>query len=403
MADGYFISIRVLPEGKSAEPLDVSDKVISLAYDDETTKADKLSLEISNADLSEFDNPVWRKGNFLEVSFGYSDNFVPPERFVIKKMSGGTVVTVEAHGKGQLMNLVQKRRTFDGMRRSEIARRIAEENGYGTAYQFIEDTKVKLSHVTQARMTDAQFLKNLAKREGFDFYVDASGFHFHRRKLDSKPVRTLTWYVDGTGDILDFNFENDVSARPGKITAEGFDPLSKQVIKAEADNASTKRSGLGGVIEIIDPRTGASTFQTRIASEEVKHATDADAASAKRAADGKYQNVQMHAVRLSMTVVGDPRLRAKRIVEVSGFGKRLSGNYFIHSAKHRLGGGYLVDLELRRDASGGYDEHNAQSAAKVNTQKGAKDGAKLNIVPREVVNERTGETRVIFVPEEQKQ
>src|SRR5262249_25618928 len=63
--------VKVQPEGSTGARVDLSAKVLSLVYEDCEGKADKLVLTVDNWDLANFDDPVWRKGNLLEVSWGY--------------------------------------------------------------------------------------------------------------------------------------------------------------------------------------------------------------------------------------------------------------------------------------------------------------------------------------------
>ena len=55
----------------------------------------------------------------------------------------------------------------------------------------------------QAAETDARFLRRLAAREEFEFFIDDSGFHWRPRNQASPPTHVLTWYSDpGRGDVM---------------------------------------------------------------------------------------------------------------------------------------------------------------------------------------------------------
>ena len=189
------ILVRVIPEGSHAQRVDLSDRVVSLTYEDCESKADKLVLSVDNWDLRNFDSPTWKKGNLLEVSWGYVGHMSPIRRVVIQRVTGFQTLNVEAHGLAVLLHKVAKSRTFENLRRSDVARELANDYGYGLDRQDIEDTAVVLSCITQARMTDAQLLRRLADREGFQFYIDFDGLHFHRRRLGQRPARVLRFYT----------------------------------------------------------------------------------------------------------------------------------------------------------------------------------------------------------------
>jgi hypothetical protein len=388
--------VKVIPEGKSAERLDLSERVLSFIYEDAEKKADKLTLTVDNWDLKNFDDPVWKKGNILEVSWGYPGDMAPTRQCVIQSVKGFQALSIEAHAKSVLMNKVAKTRVFENMTRAEVARKIADENGYGSSVQDVEDTEASLPHVTQARLTDAQFLKKLATREGFEFYIDASGFHFHKRRTGQKPIRILRWYTDPEqGDFLNITIDNDVTGKPGAVRLKGRDPLRKKDFEGNGTNDTTDRESLAPVIEIVDPKTGESHLEKRASSEETRHTTG-NATTAKREAEGRFRNVQHLTVELSASIAGDPRVLAKTVIEIQGIGKRLSGKYYIKEAKHKIdGSGYQVDFKSLRDGHGGYDRQGAKSKGNLNTKRPG-DPRELRRV--EVVDSRTGATHVEWRP-----
>lgn len=389
--------VKVAPEGGGTERVDLSEKVLSFQFDDSDRKADKLVLTVDNWDLSNFDDPVWRKGNILEVAWGYPGQMAPARKVVIQKVTGFQTLSIEGHAKSVLMNRVARCRVFENKSRSEVAAEIAKENGYGASLQDIEDTGDPLPVITQARLTDAQFLRRLASREGFEFYVDYEGFHFHQRRLGQKPVRALRWYTaPEVGEVLSINIENDVTAKPGAVRVKGRNPMTRKDIDEQGSNASTKRDSLADVIEIVDPETGATHHARRTASSEVRPSPDASSAAAKRRADAQYRRAQHTTVKLSATVLGDPGLAAKTVVEFQGLGQRLSGKYYVKEATHKIdGSGYTVELKCLRDGTGAHG--GAPSKGKPNQGKAADaDAGKLREV--EVVDPETGSTRIEYRP-----
>lgn len=387
--------VKVSPEGQSAQRTDLSDRVLSFSYEDAERKADKLVLTIDNWDLSNFDDPIWQKGNILEVSWGYPGDMAPAREVVIQKVTGFQVLNVEGHAKSILMNKVARCRTFENTTRADVARQIAGENGYGTAVQIIEDTQVVLSTITQARQTDAQFLRRLAHREGFEFYVDFDGFHFHPRRLGQVPVRVLRWFTaPDVGEIISINVENDITAKPGAFQVNGRDPLAKKDIKVTGSNSETKRETLAPIIEIVDPESGATNLQERNASEAVKSTSEATSAAAKRQADAQFQRTQHTTVKLSASTVGDPGLVAKTVVEVQGISQRLSGKYYIKVATHRVDtAGYVTDLKFMRD---GHEQTGGVASAGKPNRTSAQDHDPDALHAVEVVDAETGKTQIQY-------
>ncbi len=387
--------VRVRPEGGSDHRLDLSERVLSFQFDDSDRKADKLVLTVDNWDLSNFDDPVWGKGNLLEVAWGYPGEMAPARTVVIQKVTGFQTLNVEGHAKSVLMNRLARCRVFENKTRSQVAAEIAREHGYGPSQQDIEDTTDVLPAITQARLTDAQFLRRLASREGFEFYVDFEGLHFHQRRLGRRPVRAFRWYTaPEVGEVISINIENDVTAKPGAVRVRGRNPMTRKDIDEQGSNAGTKRDTLGEVIEIVDPETGATHMARRLAATEVRPSPDASSAAAKRRADAQYRRAQHTTVKLTAVALGDPGLAAKTVVEFQGLGQRLSGRYYVKEATHKIdGGGYTVELKCLRDGTGA--RGGVRSKGKPNRGKAADaDPDKLREV--EVVDPESRTTRIEY-------
>jgi uncharacterized protein len=393
----FYVAI-VQPGHASALRLDVTDSVVSLAFEDDEQLAQKLTLTVDNYDLSNFDNPIWRKGAVVEASWGYVGDTTPTYSCVIQSVKGFTSLSVEALAKSVLMHKKQKTRKWNSLRRSDVAKLVAAENGYGDASaQHISDSSVVLPFVQQLRETDAQFLQRLARAEGWYFHVDYDGLHFHERKLAQAPLRKYIWHGDpNAGDILgEPSIENDVTAKPAVITAVGRDPLAKKDFTVTADNDSTPRDSLADAIEVIDPQTGASTFQPAGGQEISGPSSSLNEADAKRKVQGQYRDAQMTTVKMTLPVVGDPRVRGRSIVTVDGI-RSLSGNYFVAKASDSVSqSGYTQTLSLRRDGRSEIFPKAATPNAKVNTKNTDPDEGALE--PLEQVDPITGATTTIYV------
>ena len=132
--------VKVAPEGAGDERVDLSERVLSFTFEDSEKKADKLVLTVDNWDLANFDDPVWKKGNILEVSWGYPGNMAPPRRVVVKKLKGFQTLTIEGQATSVLMNREAKTRAWTSKSRSEVAKEIAAEHGYEGEFVDVEDT-----------------------------------------------------------------------------------------------------------------------------------------------------------------------------------------------------------------------------------------------------------------------
>lgn len=406
---GSQTSLRVVDDASApAEGEEViRAKVLKLVYEDKDEGADVLKLTVNAFDLDYYDNPWIKGGDLIKAKWGYPGRMSGQVEAVVTKIKGGKVLTIEANGKEYLLNRVVRPRVWDNITRSGVVRKIAAEYGYTTNAEIV-DTELVFSRIVQAKLTDHELIAELAKREGFVFYIDVGGLYFGPRKLAQAPLRTITYYVDAqgnaAGDMMDFpTIESDLFARPGAVTAKGRDPDKKKDFSATADNDTTKgRPVVAKTVEVIDPKAGKSSFQTTVPTAVTVATTAKTAADAKRQVGAIYKNAQLGAVKLGVPVKGDPNLRAKSIVELSGIGAILVGKYYLTQVTHTVGEtSYSCAIKGRREGM-----NSAGSATKAATkgapntkpaptaQNGGATGDKL--VPNEVVDTKSGTTHVEY-------
>ena len=69
-------------------------------------------------------------------------------------------------------------------------------------------------------------------------------------------------------------------------------------------------------------------------------------------AHGLYKQRVLEVVIGEGEAVGDGSIRAGRIIELKGVGKRFGGNYYVKRTEHRLSpkNGYTTRFELQRSA-----------------------------------------------------
>jgi hypothetical protein len=318
-APGVRITTLTDERAPSGAPLPLDGRVLAFSYEDSALKADRASIQLDNFDLSLFDRPELAGGAVLEVSWGYPGNMAPPRRVVVRKLKGFQTLTVEGLATSVLMNLQAKTRSWSGNRRSDVVRELAAEYGFIGEAADIGDTSEVLETVHQSSETDARFLRRLAAREEFEFFVDDSGFHWRARNQAPAPTRVLTWYSDpGRGDVMSVNVESDMVRRVGRVDVKGRDPLAKAPNAASGNSETVPRSTLGELIEVVDPETGSTSLQQRNATVSAHPTAASTPEAAKREAEARFRAAERDTVKLSLQVVGDPTLRAKTIIEVRG-------------------------------------------------------------------------------------
>lgn len=345
--------VTVIPEGSDAKRLDLTDRVLHFEYEDCEDKADALKLTVNNYDLSNFDDPVWKKDNLVQVTWGYTDALAPTRTCRIVKVTGFQELSIEAHGMEVALNGRVRSALFENMKRSDAVRKIAMEAGFRSPEVLhIEDTEVVYPAIQQARLTDAQFIRRLAQKEGFEWFIDFDGFHFHRRDVLQRPLRVIEWRDPSGGqqlEVMSINIENDVTAKPGQVTVKSHDPEKRFGLDKKVNNDEDKTRGvLAATVEVKGPE------ESKSGQEDVVCSVETHDRALKRQAEAKFRKAQQTAVKMSLEMIGDPNLLAKSVVEVRGVGKRLSQRYYVKSVKHTIKDGYKCNVSLISDGSGGH-------------------------------------------------
>lgn len=341
----------------------VTDQVISFKYKDRERKADLCTLTVKNQDLSNFDDPVWRKGTELSVQWGYPAAMTPARQVIITSVKGFSALTIEGQAKSVLMNRTKKCRVFENMTITGIAQKIAKENGFTTETIHVDDLDELIEVVSQARLTDAQFLRRWASKLGFEFFVDFDGFHFHERRIGESPIRVIRYHTDQRGgDIIgEPTIDNDLTGRPGRVKVKGRDPRTKKDIDESADNDSdSDRDVLTPINEILFDAEKGPTFvqqkpEEKIGGNDTVLTGEDTSAKAKRRARSRFRRAQQVAIKMTFSMVGDPLLVAKSVVKIEGMGQRLSVRYYLTEVEHDLSpGGYICRPKLISDGHGGH-------------------------------------------------
>jgi len=348
-----FYYVARIREGGEAEAVNLTDRVTSFQFTDREGGLDKLTLTVDNKDLSNFDDPLFEFGAKLRVAWGNGRGVAPLRDMVIRKVTGGRQLSVEAVSqKGALLDTIKKRRRFENVRRSDVVLQLAQENGF--LDPDVEESPEVFPSIAQSNLTDGQLLRKLADLEGFEFFIDAFGLHWHRRRVGQAPARRYVYFIDPAGgDILDFNVENDITRRPGKVTVKSRDPITKEEIEASASNTEDpSRDVLAEFTGTIDGETGDIIVGRKEVAQETTVASNVQTQQdAEAEAKGKYRRTTQRAVKLTLQLRGDPTLQAKTVIEVTGLGKRLSGKYYVREIDHTLNAsaGYTMNLKCITD------------------------------------------------------
>jgi phage protein D len=346
-------------------PLDaaVIGKLRKVECEEHADLADLLRLTFTltrrdnNSGWAVLDDDVFTRLAKLRLSITVGSNNAQPimEGYVIEVAAeygndpANNLLSVVAFDSSVLMNLEEKARAWSGMADSDIASAIFGEYGFSSDVTDTQPTRAENVQTVVQRGSDIQFLRTLARRNGYECYVDldaASGQptgHFHPPKYDATPQGTLSIGMGRDSTIETLRIRYDL-LRPASTSIANLDVYASDTQTATVSSVAATSLGSTSTLGSDRPRkllvnpnglTEAGELQTY-----AQAVTDRTALAIR--AEGELNAQAYQGV-----------LRAKRPVLVRGVGRELSGTYYVERVLHSFeASSYKQSFTLRRNATG---------------------------------------------------
>jgi len=343
-ADFYVPEVKIYVDGKKLSSLgiDVSEVKIEQILDG----ADSFSFTVPQA-LSEEFNPrfpdAFQFGSKVEIYIGYRDRLFHAITGIINSILWDLTeenymdITVEGYDYLFLLMKKEKHRSWNNKKDSEVIKEILQK--YPFKNLSIEDTRIRHPHIRQEGESDFHFIKRLAQRNGFEYFVEGETFYFRPPAVDKKPVFSLNFGKE----LFSFNLQCNIAQQVSEVQVIGWDTKSKKEIKGVAkkgDEDKVERKG----------ETGADLIKS-ILKEEVVHQVRAPVYSieeAKRLAKSILNELSYGLIKGECRALGLPGLRPAQVIELKGLGKMFSRRYYVEKVTHEIGdNGYETSFSVR--------------------------------------------------------
>lgn len=331
----------------------LSDRLIDFKFSDDDRKKDAAVFNFKNDDFTLLDSPAFAKGQKFLVSFGWPGAMSAPRRMVVVKVKGANPIEVTFHCTLELLDLDGKSRRAVNSTDSEFVRTVAEEYGYKGTLAQIEETSAVREVIVQPNLSDARMLHRLAVQNGFLFYVDGAGLHWHKRPTDSDPVRQFIYHSDpGVGTILEPpSIEVDIGATVKTVRVLARDPMTGKPVVGEAGSAESGQTALGNEDVAGDLGTEVSNRIARAMMDEELPGGIMTQDEAQAAAEARYRETAAGRYKMELKILGDAQLQAKSVVDVWGISDTFDGLYYVQAAEHEItNGSFTTTLKLRKDS-----------------------------------------------------
>jgi phage protein D/phage baseplate assembly protein gpV len=237
-------------------------------------------------------------------------------------------LVVGALDKGHRLAATTMLRSFAKQKYSEIASTIAGDAGLSTD---ITATTAQIDYVVQTT-NDYAFLWEIARRIGYDWWVDAG-------KLCFKPSPSTAGPTLKFGDTLaDFRVRYSGALKGSKVTVQGWNPDTQQQVKG--DDASTLTGTSIPAIGSDAPLATEGRSKAKSGwGKEYKTAAFIATTTTEAQSVAKALALEADATEVFArgTATSTPKLVPGKTVKIENMGTKVSGSYYVTTVEHTWG------------------------------------------------------------------
>jgi uncharacterized protein len=265
------------------------------------------------------------------------------------KETGNMAVAMRGLDASSVLGLEEKCKVWTAQTYEDIAKAILTSYGFNVVLPT--DTGAasggQLPAVTQ-RSTDLRFLRELARRKGYEFYVVGGEAHFHPPSLDGAPQKIIAVKFGDKTNCDELHLELD-GTKPTEIQMDRYDPL-----EGTQQSGSLSASDLPslGATQLSELRGAADVPQKKVILRREGAFSEADMKEYLKGflrrhgwwikAEGTLNGISYGQV-----------LRARKLVTIMGVGETYNGDYYVKNVTHKMGQrSYAITFTAYRNAMG---------------------------------------------------
>lgn len=326
-------------------------EVVSVSVDNILDGADHFSFTINNPydtgkrEFKWLDSDMFETGRKVEIKMGYLSRLTTMIVGDISSVrptfpsNGIPQMEISGYDLSQRMMKSKKSDSWPEMTDSEVVKTIISK--YNLKTTGVEDTKVKHIKIIQDKESDYDFIKKLAERNGFEFFVREEILYFRVPKNDRKEIATLKW-----GESLNsFSPELNVANQVSEVEVRHWDPKTKKEIVAKAKRGdehgreSGKKSG-GDLVEKTAKGAVVKVIRAPVDSKE----------EAEKIAKAALDKLAEGLIKGRGECIGLPIIMAGENIRLDGLGKKFTRTYYLEKATHTISGsGYRTTFDVKEN------------------------------------------------------
>ncbi|MFE6777774.1 VgrG-related protein [Streptomyces sp. NPDC057702] len=256
----------------------------------------------------------------------------------------GAFTVLRAYSKAHRLQRGRKVVAYRNMTTAAIVRKVAA--GAGLACGTVQAPAITHQQLSQANVSDWDFLQYLASESGAQVRVDAKGLLQFTRPLKASGAPAPSTSAATSPLVLQFG-DNLLALRAGlsmadaasKVQVRGWNTTTKRPLVAEQASV---------VSDAVAPGLGPASVArfgraTQVTVTDTPYRTQAETTALARAT---AERIGAGFAELEAVVVGNPVLRAGKPVALGNVGRAFSGRYTATAVQHVLEphGGYRTTL-----------------------------------------------------------
>ena len=297
-------------------------------------------LMADNKSLPEF----FKLGSPVEIRMGYGDRSkldlmligVVTELQTSFPSSGLPQLTISGFDYSFCLTKGTASRNWENKKDSDVVREIARKYNLEPK---VEETKVVHPKIERSQESAAEFVRKLATRNGFEFFVTEKELFFRKPANDQQGLIKLKW---GRG-LLSFSPEIRLSEQVTEVEVHGWNIQTKKPIVGRAKRGDepgrdpTRASGAEYLERVCQKDESKLRIREPVFSQQ--EADQRARAILKRRAEGFVGG--------RGETLGIPELKANVNITLDGLGKFFNTTFYVKNTTHTVdSSGYRTSFEI---------------------------------------------------------
>ncbi|MFC5722284.1 VgrG-related protein [Streptomyces gamaensis] len=256
--------------------------------------------------------------------------------------AGGVFTVLRAKDRSHRLRRGYRVASYAKMTAGDIVREVAKKAG--VEIKTVDDTRTRYDFLTQPAMSDWDFLSHLARENGRDLFFQDGKLHFCRpARASSAPAKGMSarsspFALQFGANLLKVSSAASLDDQVAEVAVRAWDPDRKAAFAATGKPATTRHS------TAWTAPSGAVSGPSILLAGLPRGNQD----EVETVATSMAQEVAAGLPRLRAVVRGEPRLRLRSGVSLTGLGEKFQGQYTVTSVRHEYHpeSGYLTELTV---------------------------------------------------------